>query len=81
MFLVLAGAAPAPPAPAPPGALSCSGCHGTAMPIAGRDAKDLTGTLTTFRSGARPSTLMGRLTNGFSVEELAAIAAYWAGAK
>jgi cytochrome subunit of sulfide dehydrogenase len=65
----------------PPGASSCSGCHGTASPIAGRDVHELTDKLNAFRSGMRGSTVMGRITKGFSAEELSAIAVWWAGRK
>jgi cytochrome c553 len=68
-------------APPPPGASSCSGCHGAASPIAGRDAKDMTEALIAFRSGARPSTVMGRITKGFDDPELGAIATWWAAQK
>ncbi len=46
------------------------------MPINGRDPTELTATLETFRSGERPSTLMGRLMKGFSDDEIKAIAAW-----
>ncbi len=74
MVLLLAAASPPPP----PGASSCSGCHGTAAPIAGHNAKELTDALVAFRSGARPSTVMGRIAKGFDTAELSAIAAWWA---
>jgi cytochrome c553 len=74
--LVLAAAAPPPP-----GASSCSGCHGAVAPIAGRDVKDMTEALIAYRSGARPSTVMGRINKGFSVDELRAIAVWWAAQK
>lgn len=67
--------------PPPPGASSCSGCHGAVAPIAGREAKDLTDALLTFRSGARASTVMGRIAKGFDTAELGSIAAWWAAAK
>jgi sulfide dehydrogenase cytochrome subunit len=76
LLLLLAAAAPPPP-----GASSCSGCHGTAAPIAGHDAKDMTEALIAFRSGARPSTVMGRISKGFDTDELTAIAAWWAAQK
>jgi cytochrome c553 len=74
-------ALPAAAADPPPGATSCSGCHAPAgaggfMPINGRDPTELTATLETFRSGERPSTLMGRLMKGFSDDEIKAIAAW-----
>ena len=95
LLLFLAAAAPPPGvfsnqnvpylkvamAPPPAGASSCSGCHGAASPIAGRDAKDLTDALIAFRSGARPSTVMGRITKGFDDPELGAIATWWAAQK
>jgi sulfide dehydrogenase cytochrome subunit len=68
-------------APAPPGASSCSGCHGTEAPIAGRNAKEMSDSLIAYRSGARPSTVMGRIAKGFSEPELDAIAAWWAARK
>lgn len=68
-------------APPPPGASSCSSCHGTASPIAGKDAKAMTEALIAYRSGARPSTVMGRIAKGFDADELGAIAAWWAAQK
>jgi sulfide dehydrogenase cytochrome subunit len=73
VVLALSAAAPPPP----PGASSCSGCHGAAAPIAGHDAKTLTEALIAFRSGARESTVMGRIAKGFEPTELNAIAAWW----
>jgi len=65
----------------PPGATSCSGCHAPAgsggfMPINGIDAAAMSASLEAFRSGERPSTLMGRLMKGFSHDEIQAIAAW-----
>jgi cytochrome c553 len=76
LVLILAAAAPAPP-----GASSCSGCHGLDAPIAGRDAKDMSEALIAYRSGALPSTVMGRIAKGFTEPELDAIAAWWAARK
>jgi sulfide dehydrogenase cytochrome subunit len=75
LAMLLAAAGP------PPGASSCSGCHGEAAPIAGQDAHQMTDKLNAFRSGARPSTVMGRITKGFDTDELGAIAAWWAAQK
>ena len=75
LVMVLAAAGP------PPGASSCSGCHGTAAPNAGRDAKEMTDTLIAFRSGARQSTVMGRIAKGFDDAQLDAIASWWAARK
>ncbi|MSP01706.1 MAG: cytochrome C [Acetobacteraceae bacterium] len=68
-------------APPPPGASSCSGCHGGALPLAGREAMQTTETLLAFRSGERPSTVMGRIAKGFDPSELGLIAAWWAAEK
>jgi cytochrome c553 len=75
LVLLLTAAAP------PPGAVECSGCHGTPAPIIGRDAKEMTATLLAFRSGERPSTVMQRITKGFDPNELGSIAAWWSGKK
>jgi sulfide dehydrogenase cytochrome subunit len=74
------------PAGPPQGATNCSGCHAPAasggfMPINGRDAGDLSASMEAFRSGERPSTLMGRLMKGFSRDEIQAIAAWTAAQK
>jgi cytochrome c553 len=67
--LLLGAAAP------PPGATNCSGCHNAnALPIDGQDAGTLAATLLAYRSGERPSTLMGRLTKGLTPEQIHAIA-------
>jgi cytochrome subunit of sulfide dehydrogenase len=85
--LLTTGAALAVAAPDPPaGANSCSGCHAPAggsgfMPINGRDAAALTTSMEAFRSGERPSTVMGRLMKGFSNDEIRAIAAWIAAQK
>ena len=61
----------------PPGAANCSGCHGAgAVAINGRDAGELAGTMLAYRSGERPSTLMGRLMKGLTPGQIADIAAW-----
>ena len=75
-LVVLLGAA-APP----PGALSCSGCHGGVAPLpvlAGRNPDEVVVRLDEFRAGTRPATVMDRIAKGFSRDESAAIAAWWA---
>lgn len=67
--------------PSPPGATSCSGCHaaGSAFgPLAGEPAEKTAASLAAFRSGERPSTLMGRIAKGFDEAESRAIAEWWA---
>lgn len=61
----------------PPGAASCSGCHGpAALPINGQSAGALSAAMLAYRGGERPSTLMGRLMQPLTPEEIAAIAAW-----
>jgi len=63
---------------------SCEGCHGTggrspgAIPaIAGKSADYLREALESFRSGERPSTVMGRHVAGYSDDEIRQIAEYF----
>ena len=72
-------------ADAPPGASSCSGCHApvaTAQtivpPLNGRPAAETATIMREFRSGTRPSTVMGRLAKGFSDGEIDAITLWFA---
>jgi len=65
----------------PPGASSCSGCHPTGAnvdtpvpAIRGRNPQDIVAAMQGFRSGERPSTVMGRIAKGFSDDEIRAIA-------
>ena len=65
---------------------TCAGCHGTdgasageAMPtIAGMDKGYLVKVLGDYRDDLRPSTIMGRLMRGYSDQEIAAIASFFA---
>jgi cytochrome c553 len=84
--LVLAGSARA--ADAPPGASSCTGCHATrkvadsVIPqITGRSAADIANTMRQYRSGAWPSSVMGRIAKGFDDSQIDAIATWFAGQK
>lgn len=84
-------AQPLPPGPkAPPSgaamAATCAGCHGTEgrihnaafMPLAGMPVDQFVQAMRDFRSGARPSTLMGHVAQGFSDDEIDAMARYFA---
>jgi sulfide dehydrogenase cytochrome subunit len=69
----------------PAGASSCSGCHPASTkaetpvpPIRGRNPAEIVATMQAFRSGERPSTVMGRIAKGFSEDETRAIAAWLA---
>ena len=81
--LVLVG--PAWSADAPPGVSSCTGCHASAkiadsvIPrIAGRKAADIVTFMREYRSGAWPSSVMGRIAKGFDDRQTEAIAAWFA---
>lgn len=69
----------------PAGASSCSGCHPASTkvetpvpPIHGRNPAEIVAAMQAFRSGERPSTVMGRIAKGFSDDEIRAIAAWLA---
>jgi cytochrome subunit of sulfide dehydrogenase len=78
-LLAFAAAAADPP----PGATSCSGCHPPTAsaetkvpPLRGQNPADIVAAMQAFRSGERPSTVMGRIAKGFSDDEIRAIAAW-----
>jgi sulfide dehydrogenase cytochrome subunit len=69
-------------------AASCAACHGTegrAQPgagligLRGRDKAYLLAQLTAFREGTRESTVMQQIARGYTPEQLAQLAAYFAG--
>ncbi|MBI2714863.1 MAG: cytochrome C [Rhizobiales bacterium] len=73
---------------APPGAASCSGCHATNAAVEspvprihGRNANEIVTAMAAFRTGALPSTVMGRIAKGFTDEEMHPIAAWLAAQK
>ena len=81
-FLTAASASAEPP----PGATSCSGCHPRTAsaetkvpPIRGRNPAEIVAAMEAFRSGERPSTVMGRIAKGFSGDEIRAIATWLSG--
>jgi len=80
----LASADAATPAP-PPGAAGCSGCHpasrGEFPRLGGRSATEIVAAIKAFRSGAKPSTVMDRIAKGFSDDEVAVIAEWYAAQK
>jgi sulfide dehydrogenase cytochrome subunit len=72
----------------PPGASSCSGCHAASAgvrtpvpPLAGRPAAATVAALREFRTGTRPASVMDRIAKGFTEDEIAAIAAWYAAQK
>jgi cytochrome c553 len=64
--------------PEPPGgAAACTGCHAvnpaaeTPVPkINGQKAEELFAAMVAFRTGAKPSTVMGRIAKGYTDEEM-----------
>lgn len=69
-------------------AAACANCHGTegrAEPgmigLAGRNKDELLQQLLAFKNGQRPATIMHQLSKGYSDEQLAQIAAYFAAQK
>lgn len=85
---ISAGAYAAPPSAA---MLShaCAGCHGTnggsagpAMPsLAGQSKEAIVDAMKKFKSGERPSTIMGRLAKGYSDAEFAAMGDFFSAQK
>jgi len=68
---------------------TCAGCHGTEgklgtvefVPLAGLSEDEFVRAMRDFKSGKRPSTLMGLVANGFSDSEVRAMARYFADVK
>lgn len=84
-FLLVSTALAEPPSQGAVLSASCAGCHGTdgrspgsIPPIYGRPAEFIRTSLEDFRSGKRPSTVMGRHAKGYTDEEIALIAEYFA---
>jgi sulfide dehydrogenase cytochrome subunit len=72
---------------APPVVAACTGCHPRSggdpvLPqFSGRSANDIVAAMNAFRSGKRPATVMDRIAKGYSDDEIAAIAAWYAAQK
>lgn len=69
-------------------AASCANCHGTngvAQPgmetLAGMRREDLITKMLDFKNGRKPATVMHQLSKGYSDEQIAAIAGYFAAQK
>jgi sulfide dehydrogenase cytochrome subunit len=72
----------------PAGATGCSGCHPmtrwTGSPVTrltGRNPADIVTAMQEFRAGKRPGTVMDRIANGFTDDEIKAIATWYAAQK
>jgi cytochrome c553 len=80
-----AKAAPATTTPTPYFVANCFNCHGTdgrsnaAIPgLAGKEAVYIVETMKGFKDGSRPATIMHQLAKGYTDEEIAVIADYFA---
>ena len=69
-------------------AAACANCHGTmgkAEPgnesLAGKDKDEMLQKLMDFKTGRKPATLMHQLSKGYSDEQLAQLAGYFASLK
>lgn len=69
-------------------AAACANCHGTGgraekgnEPLAGMPKDELIKKLADFKSGAKPATIMHQLSKGYTDEQLAAIAGWFAAQK
>ncbi len=69
-------------------AAACANCHGTngvAQPgmesLAGANKDDLLKKMLDFKSGKKPATIMHQLSKGYTDEQLAALAGYFAAQK
>jgi cytochrome c553 len=88
IVILLAASLPAAAAPIDAGArlaATCTACHGAAPvqgnalpPLAGQSEEALLASLRAFQAGARPATIMTQLAKGYTDEQLALIAAWFA---
>ncbi len=86
--LLTASIAPAiadPSKPVPLIAQACAGCHGqygagqgATPPIAGTTKENFLQTWAAFRANERPATIMNRIARGYTDEEVATLADYFA---
>jgi cytochrome c553 len=83
--LVLVAATAVGSAEPPAGAAACSGCHPTSARVVtpvprlvGLDRSAIVRAMEDFRAGRRAVTVMDRIAKGFTDEEIAAIASWYA---
>jgi len=69
-------------------AANCAMCHGTAgraaansplASLAGKSRDEIAQSMAQFKSGQRPATVMHQIAKGYTDDEIAALAAYFAG--
>lgn len=84
----LAHAQPPDPLQVRSWAASCAGCHGSGgpaqrgiEPLAGRDRQEILDKVLDFRDRGKDATVMHHIARGYSGEQLAAIAAWFAAQK
>jgi cytochrome subunit of sulfide dehydrogenase len=88
LFVSAMPPAEAAPPTQPPGASSCSGCHATSKSVdtpvprlVGRSPAKIEAAMQEFRTGQKLASVMDRIAKGFSADEIAAIAAWYAAQK
>ena len=88
LFVSAMPLAEATPTTSPPGAALCSGCHPTSKSVntlvprlVGRSAAEIEAAMQEFRTGQKRANVMDRIAKGFSADEIAAIAAWYAAHK
>ncbi|MEO5670160.1 MAG: c-type cytochrome [Ramlibacter sp.] len=65
-------------------AAACANCHGTngnaqgGVALAGMSRDEMVQKMIAFKNGSRPATIMHQLAKGYSDEQIAAIAGYFA---
>ncbi len=87
--LVFSASATALPPNAAMSTHDCAGCHGTdgasaspSMPsLAGQSKQAIVEAMKNFKTGARPSTIMGRLAKGYTDADFALMGDFYAGQK
>ncbi len=69
-------------------AAACANCHGTdgkaepgMIALAGQSKSDIEQKMLAFKNGQRPATIMHQIAKGYSDEQIAQIAAYFAAQK
>jgi len=69
-------------------AAGCAHCHGTSgmsagvtESLAGKPQDQIVSTIRQFRDGKKPATIMHQISKGYTDEQMAAIAAYFAAQK
>lgn len=66
-------------------AATCANCHGTngiakgeMKTLAGKEAKEIVQLMNEFRAGSRPATIMHQIAKGYTDQQIALVAGYFA---